>query len=51
MFLETNQTRYNGDPCNGDTDRIDVWAQWRKERVGQIEREAWKHIHYDMYSQ
>ena len=32
-------------------ERIDVGALWRKERVGQIEREAWKHIHYHMYSQ
>ena len=27
------------------TQRTDQWAQWGKERVGWIERAAWKYIH------
>ena len=30
------------------TQRTDLWAQWGKKRVGQIERVALKHIHYQM---
>ena len=30
------------------TERGDMWTQKRKERVGWIERTAWKHIHYRM---
>ena len=30
------------------TYRTDLWTQRGKERVGQIERVAWKHIHYHM---
>ena len=52
MFLETNQERYNVDPCNGETDIENrLVDSRRKERVEQIEREALKHIHYHMYSQ
>ena len=28
------------------TYRTDLWTQCGKERVGQIERATWKHIHY-----
>ena len=28
--------------------RTGLWTQWGKERVGQIERIAWKHIYYHM---
>ena len=30
------------------TERTDLWTQWGKERVGQFERAAWKHIHQHM---
>ena len=30
------------------TQRTDLWTQRWKERVGQIERVAWKYIHYHM---
>ena len=30
------------------TQRTDLWTQWQKERVRQIERTAWKDIHYHM---
>ena len=26
--------------------RVDWWTQWRKERVGQIEKVALTYIHY-----
>ena len=28
--------------------RTDLWTQWGKKRVGQIQRLALKHIHYHM---
>ena len=28
--------------------RTDLWTQQGKERVGQIERVAWKYVHYQM---
>ena len=28
------------------TQRTDLWAQWGKERVGQMERVALKHVPY-----
>ena len=27
------------------TQRTDLWTQWGREKVGKIERVAWKHIY------
>ena len=31
--------------------RRDLWTQWGTQRVGQIERIAWKHVHYQYVKQ
>ena len=31
--------------------RRDLWTQWGTQRVGQIEKIAWKHVHYQYVKQ
>ena len=33
---------------NEDADGTDLWTQWQKERVGQMEKVALTYIHYDV---